>query len=140
MRYKPTGFLETNSMKIQITFPEIAGGMTTDKSILVVHPNLFVGGGFQMAAPSAGFYWMGRLGYAMIDEPRLKGSTVPINALGAPEFQWKGALTIGSTFMYKVTDSLSVKLGADAYSTRVGSWSVTAAVSLDPTKVFQSFK
>lgn len=141
MRYKPTGYLETNSMKMQITLPEIGGGMTTDKSFLVAHPNLFLGGGFQLAAPAQGFYWMGRLGYAMVDEPRIiSGSTVATDGLGNPEFQWKGALTLGTAFIYKVTDSMSIKLGGDVYSTHVGTWDITAALSIDPTKFFKALQ
>jgi hypothetical protein len=128
-------------MKMQITLPEIGGGMTTDKSFLVAHPNLFLGAGFQLAAPTQGFYWMGRFGYAMVDEPRLtSGSTVAVDGLGNPEFEWKGALTVGTTFIYKVNDSMSVKLGGEVYSTRIGTWSVTAALSVDPQKVFSAFK
>lgn len=127
---------------MQLTLPEIGGGVDTDKQFLVAHPNLFVGTGFQLAAPSKDFYWMGRIGCAWVDEPKIiSGSKVALNGFDLPEFkQLQPAAAMGCSMVYRITDALAAKVAGNVYLTDVGSWNISAALSVDPAKFFSSLK
>jgi len=142
LRYKPTVDRDTNTLKLQVTLPEIGGGVDTDKKFLIAHPNIFAGVGFQLAAPAKDFYWMGRLGCSWVDEPKMvSGSKVALDSLGNPEFkQLQSAVTMGASMVYRITDALAAKVAGNVYLTGVGSWNISAAVSIDPTKFFSSLK
>lgn len=141
IRYKPASFLDTNTIKMQITAPEIVAGAQTDKDFLKIYPNVSINAGFQLAAPSQNFYWEGQAGYGWIDVPEIAyGSVVSEDSANYPKFQFSGCFSMGSRFVYRVTSSISVEMGGNVYFARLGSWNLFAAASIDPTKFFSALK
>jgi hypothetical protein len=122
---------------------EISGGFATDKSFDVVHPSVFLGGGYQLKCPNFigstnSLLWFGRAGVARIDRPQFSGNNVVINNVGGllvPQFDQKWVPAMGTTIVLPITSSLSIQAGGDAYfSSAPANWDITLGVTLDLTK------
>jgi hypothetical protein len=129
------------SNKQQVTL-EISGGFATDKDFDVVHPTVFLGGGYQAkfsdpltATNSLPIYWFGRLGLAMIDEPQLTSSNVVFKSSGgipSPVFQSKWVPSMGATVIVPVNQTLRLQLGGNVYfGSGPEDWNITLGVSAD---------
>jgi hypothetical protein len=124
---------------------EVNGGFATDKDVLSLHPNFFLGMGWQASFKAVGTtnmgYWYGRAGYALIDQPVLsKGTnTVILDHLGEPKFDLKWTPSVGVIFTYPMTSTLNLQAGANAYFTdrTPASWNASLGVSLDVDKFFK---
>ena len=133
--------------KMQSTL-DIAGGVVTDKNNLLLHPNIFVGGGFQGAYSRGGTnssligLWAGRIGMARVDHPRLiSGSSVVLNSLNEPEFDATWAPSLGFDITFPVTTALSVQFGGNVYFTASPSaWNLTVGARVDIDKFFSALK
>jgi hypothetical protein len=124
---------------------EVSGGFTTDKDFLTLHRTTFIGAGYQGRFPSANAnlsgYWMGRVGAAWIDTPRLSGSSVALNNLNEPDFKSVCVVTSGAEIVFPLTSAISLQFGGNAYyGITPTPWNVTLGISLDLEKVFQGFK
>jgi hypothetical protein len=133
--------------KMQATF-EVAGGVVTDKNNLLLHPNIFLGGGFQGAyvrngsgGPLLGL-WSGRIGMAQVDQPRiLSGSSVALNGLNEPVFDATWVPSLGFDITVPVTTVISGVFGGNVYFTdNPASWNMSVGISLDIDKFFNAMK
>lgn len=132
--------------RVQSTL-EIGGGVTTDKDGNKLHPSLFLGGGLQLvnrrnsagveSGPGDVFFTL-RAGMAKVNQPILNpgGTTVALDPLGKPTFDWGWTPSFGTSVIMKLTDAFAAQLGANVYFTDVSSWNVTAGVNIDPAKLF----
>jgi len=133
--------------KMQSTL-DIAGGVVTDKNDLLLHPNIFIGGGFQGAYSLGGTnssllgLWSGRIGMARVDHPHLtSGSTVALNGLNEPRFDAVWAPSLGFGITLPVTSALNARFGGNVYFTeRPASWNLSVGVDLDIAKFFSALK
>ena len=135
---------EDFSWKQQVTL-EVDGGFATDKNFISVHPNIFLGAGYQGKFPNVvgstnglPVYWFGRVGMAMIDQPQFSGSNIVFNTTGGlaePVFENKWDPTLGTSIIVPVTPALSLQAGANVYfSNPPASWNITLGVTMDLSK------
>jgi hypothetical protein len=130
--------------KAQTTL-EAAGGFTTDDSFNRVHPNLFFGGGFQMAytpngeTPGAGdTYVLLRTGYGSFDQPILTtGRNVKLDVFNLPEFEQTWAPSVGTTLLFKANAAVSFQIASNVYFSDRANWNISAGLSLDPSTFFK---
>ena len=121
---------------------ELSGGFVTDKHFLTVHPSMFAGGGFQLSDLTSNgrpWYWMGRLGVARTDTPKLTGmgSQVALDNLDIPKFDASWAPTFGTSIIIPLSEGWSVQVGGNAYLTDVpASWNISVGFIIDPTAFF----
>jgi hypothetical protein len=136
------------SDKQQVTI-EINGGFTTDKNFDTVHPNLFLGGGYQGKFPNPltttnnlPIYWFGRGGVAMIDQPAVDQSNVLFKTSGglsSPKFETKWAPSLGSNVVVPISQQLDIQLGGNVYLLDgPAQWNITLGVSVDLGKFSQN--
>ena len=134
---------------------EIAGGMATDKDHLIVHPTMFIGGGFEGAYyrntgdnPPAKLkgMWCSRVGLAYIDRPRTQpdatfGTTVQLDAQGNPQFRGTWAPSLGFDITFPVTKVIDLQLGGNAYFTDTpAAWNLNLGVSLNLDNFFKALQ
>ncbi len=110
---------------------ELGGGFVTDKQFLAIHPNYFLGLGYQFS--NKDWMWQTRFGLGAADVPHLTtGSTVSTNSIGLPLFDLKQAPSWGTVITYKLSPSVNLQLGANAYFDTRSTWNLSAGVSIDP--------
>lgn len=141
-RYGSSGD-DLNKFKMQVTL-DLSGGFATDKNHLQLHPTAFAGLGWQGSfaiSTNTQAYWIGRAGYAFIDQPSLLPGTniVQLNSLQMPVYSFQGAPAIGVIVVYPLTSAISFQAGANAYFTsrQPASWNATVGVTLDLSKFFK---
>ncbi len=120
---------------------EVSGGFATDRQFDDVHPNVFVGGGYEGKFPNftgstnLPVFWFGRVGLARIDRPTLSGTNVVFSnagGLSAPVFHGSWVPAIGTSIIVPITKTLSIEAGGDAYfSSTPANWNITLGVTLD---------
>jgi hypothetical protein len=133
---------------------ELSGGMTTDRDHFIIHPTMFVGGGFEGAYyrnssdnPPAKLkgIWCSRVGMAYIDRPRLHtdttGTTVLLDPQGNPEFHTQWVPSVGFDITFPVTKVIDLQLGGNAYFTDApAEWNLNLGVSLNLDKFFKGLQ
>ena len=137
---------DDNYWKHQVSL-ELNGGFASAKDHLDLHPNAFVGLGWQasffMNSTNQG-YWIGRAGYAWVDQPILMHgtNTVELDQLQQPKFAMKGAPSIGIIVSFPLTSALSFQTSANAYflDHPPASWNASIGLSVDISKVFGALK
>jgi hypothetical protein len=138
---------QSNLIKQQVTL-EVSGGFATDRDFLAIHPNLFLGAGWQGRFPAPNLtpqslpaILTGRVGFARIDEPRLiSGSTVALNNLGNPEFDSVWTPSVGVQMIYPINSSVNLQAGGNVYFTVApASWNFNLGLTLDLAKFFSTF-
>jgi hypothetical protein len=129
---------------IQATL-EVSGGFVTDRNILLLHPHIFAGGGFQFLYfrgnqndPLPGF-WTGRIGYARVDEPRLIGDkNVALNGRDEPLFDAEWVPSLGFDVSFPISKTLSAQFGGNAFFTdSPSSWNLNLGLLVNVDKLFQ---
>jgi hypothetical protein len=120
---------------------ELSGGFVTDKNFLTIHPDLFIGGGYQLKDTwsSGPFYWFARIGAGRVDHPVLtSGSSVALNGLNEPIFTPKWAASLGTLIIIPTgMNGVSAQVGGNVYlSQPPASWNLTVGVSIDPMAWF----
>jgi hypothetical protein len=137
----------TKIVKQQVTL-ELSGGFATDKNFLVVHPNLFIGGGWQGRFPAPNLtpqplpaVLCGRVGLARIDEPHLlAGDTVALDSLGEPIFDQIWTPSMGFQMVYPINSAVNLQAGGNVYFTAApASWNLNLGLTLDLGKFFSAF-
>lgn len=117
---------------------ELGGGFTTDKEFLAIHPNYFVGLGYQFH--NKDWLWQTRFGLGAADVPRItSGSTVATDSRGLPQFDFKATPTWGTTITYSLNPTVKLQLGANAFFEKQATWNLSAGVSIDPAAAFKGF-
>lgn len=135
------------ALKQQVTL-EIGGGFTADRQHLDLHPSFFAGLGYQASFPFSGInstnraYWVGRVGYALIDQPNLVSGTtnnaVKLNSINEPDYSFKGAPAMGLNIVLPLSSAVSLQTGFNAYFTDnpPSSWNANIGITLDISKFF----
>jgi len=117
---------------------ELGGGFVTDKQFLVIHPNYFLGLGYQYH--NKDWTWQTRFGLGAADVPHLSsGSTVATNSTGLPLFDLKRAPSWGTVITYNLSSAVKLQLGANAYFDTRAIWNLSAGLSVDPVALFSTF-
>jgi len=140
LRYDDDG-----TTRFQVDLPQLSGGYSTDKQFDHVHPDFFVGAGFQAKFPNIlsqtnyPIYWLAQVGMGMIDVPKITAGGVAFQqngGLSEPMFQTAWEPAIGTSLIIPVpATALSLEVGGDAYfSSGPGNWDITLGVSLDLSK------
>jgi hypothetical protein len=132
------------SLKQQFSL-ELGGGFVTDKQLDVIHPNMFVGGGYQGKFPNfvgttnLPIYWLGRVGLGYIDQPTLMSTNVVVHNRGGliiPAFHTTWVPSLGTTIILPLTSALNLQAGGNVYfASTPAAWNITIGVSLDLTKL-----
>lgn len=118
---------------------EAAGGFASDKQFLALHPNYFVGIGYQVHQRD--WTWFTRLGIGGSDVPRRKDGTATIVTQpdGMPYFDMETSVAWGAQILYRLNDVVSVQFGMNAYFHDRPDWNVSLGLLIDPQKAFKSF-
>lgn len=118
---------------------ELGGGFVTDKNFLDIHPNYFVGLGYQFH--NKDWFWQNRFGLGAADVPRLRGGAnlVSTNTLGLALFDLKQAPSWGTQITYSLSAAIKVQVGANAYFDKRAAWNLSAGLSVEPVSLFSSF-
>lgn len=143
VRYSSEGGLWKNQWTI-----ELSGGFATDEEALDLHPSAFFGVGWQTSSQLKGstnrFYWLGRVGVSLIDQPEFVPGTsqVVLNSLQEPNYDEEWVPSMGAMIVYPITSSINLQAGLNAYFTSdpPSSWNASLGVSLDLDKFFAAFK
>jgi hypothetical protein len=115
---------------------ELGGGFVTDKEFLAIHPNVFMGLGYQFH--NQDWTWQTRFGFGGADVPVMKsGSNVATNSVGLPQFDLKLAPSWGTTLTYKLSSAFYLQMDANAYFDSRATWNLSAGVSIDPAVAFK---
>jgi hypothetical protein len=110
----------------------------TDKQFLDIHPNYFVGLGYQFH--SKDWTWQTRFGLGAADVPRLRGgNNVVTNSMGLPLFELNQAPSWGTQITYNLGAGVKVQVGANAYFDERAVWNLSAGLSIEPVSLFSSF-
>lgn len=118
---------------------EAGGGFASDKQFLALHPNYFVGIGYQVHQRD--WTWFTRLGIGGSDVPRRKDGTATIVTQpdGMPYFDMETSVAWGAQILYRLNDVVSVQFGMNAYFHDRPDWNVSLGLLIDPQKAFKSF-
>jgi len=128
---------------MQLTL-ETAGGANTEKSFLAVHPNAFVGPGFQwrfLAHDNSFGFLCARAGYGWIDIPRFTSAsdTDIVVVGGLPKFDLKGSPSLGVFFAYPL-GNVFLNVGADVYfRDNPAPWSITVGTTIPVENILTTF-
>lgn len=133
---------------IQQVSAEIAGGATTDEKFMSVHPNFFVGGGYQ--ASFLPFYEsstnnlafiISRAGYGFIDMPDLTTNLDVRVSRSLPQWQRKWEPSIQTSFYFPMVGNIYFSLNVQAcFLQNPTPWNITAGVTIPLDKVTDIFK
>jgi hypothetical protein len=117
---------------------ELGGGFVTDKQFLAIHPNDFIGVGYQFH--NTDWTWQTRFGMGGADIPRLlTGNNVATNSTGLPLFSLRQAPAWGTIITYNLSTAVKLQLGANAYFLpHQATWNLSAGISVDPAVAFKS--
>jgi hypothetical protein len=143
-RYASSSTNDPGMRAVQATL-EISGGFVTDRHNLLLHPNIFVGGGFQFLyfrGPESDLlpgFWTGRIGLAQVDQPKLiTDSSVALNGRDEPEFKSSWVPALGFDVTFPISHTLSAQFGGNAYFTdSPSSWNLTVGLVVDVDKLFK---
>ncbi len=117
---------------------EAGGGFASDKQFLALHPNYFVGIGYQVHQRD--WTWFTRLGIGGSDVPRRKDGTATIVTQpdGMPYFDMETSVAWGAQILYRLNDVVSVQFGMNAYFHDRPDWNVSLGLLIDPQKAFKT--
>ena len=118
---------------------EGGGGFASDKQFMALHPNYFVGIGYQVHQKD--WTWFTRFGYGGSDVPRRKDGTATILTQpdGMPYFDLESSPAWGAQILYRLNDVVSLQFGMNAYFHNRPDWNVSLGVLIDPQEAFKSF-
>lgn len=132
---------ETQAQRQQVSL-ELGGGVVTEKNFVAVHPNVFLGLGYETsfrpgivsASTNRAGFLSGRFGAGWLDIPSMTSSSNTIAIAmsgGLPQFKLKPSPTLGIEFDYPLTDTIFLNIAGNAYiRSTPAPWNITVGVSI----------
>ncbi len=138
---------DTNTMTRQQVSLELGIGVVTEKNFLELHPNYFVGLGYQRSfnriggsTNSAQGIFRSRLGAGWLQWPETTGNNlgVRVDGNGLPMFKTEPALSICASLAYPITDAIYMFVDVNTYfrGEPPDAWNVRVGASVALEKVF----
>jgi hypothetical protein len=133
---------------------EASGGVTTEKSFEAVHPQAFVGIGYEASFKALGLqastnacgYFMGRVGAGWVDSPRIlsttSSNTQVVVSGGLPKFDFDAApvASVGASLLYPLTENVYLAVNGSVYlKDNPSPWNVSVGASIPFASISKMF-